>query len=172
MASLFRIVPAGQDAFRRSLPLESAKLETNEEFLVIRAKIRPVLLIRPECPWPGVAPQGYRGRVQRHLCTVAPIFGLADPKTGQEQFPPSFIGRVRKMEFPELMFLPKKPGFLEVDSLLRLDELQSVFTAHLDPRQLALGDEVLEVLRGQLQVLFCGPTSNKYTELRELLLNE
>ncbi len=69
------------------------------------------------------------------------------------------------------MFLPAKPGFLDVDSILRLDELQSVFTANLDPTQLALNDEVSEVLLGQLQFLLtkAGPTT--YTELREVLLN-
>jgi hypothetical protein len=35
------------------------------------------------------------------------------------------------MEFPELMFLPKRSGFLEVDSMLRLDEMQSVFSGHI-----------------------------------------
>jgi hypothetical protein len=54
------------------------------------------------------------------------------------------------------MFLPARPGFLEVDSLLRLDELQSVFTSNLEPTRLALGDEVTSVLRGQLQDIFAG----------------
>jgi len=76
------------------------------------------------------------------------------------------------MEFPQLMFLPARPGFLEVDSLLRLDELQSVFTANLEPTQLALGDEVANVLRGQFQFLVSGAGPSFYTELREQLLND
>ncbi len=74
------------------------------------------------------------------------------------------------MEFPQLMFVPARPGFLEVDSLLRLDELQSVFTPNLEPTQLALGDEVADILRGQLQYLLTGAGPTTYTELRELLL--
>jgi hypothetical protein len=74
------------------------------------------------------------------------------------------------MEFPQLMFIPARPGFVEVDSLLRLDELQSVFTPNLDPTQLALGDEVADILRGQLQFLLTGSGPTAYTELRELLL--
>jgi hypothetical protein len=54
------------------------------------------------------------------------------------EFNPTLIDRVRKMEFPELMFLPRKPGFLEVDSFLRLDEMQSGFRPHLEARPLAL----------------------------------
>ena len=38
IASQFRITAAGQDAFKRGLPLHAPKLETNEEFIVIRAK--------------------------------------------------------------------------------------------------------------------------------------
>jgi hypothetical protein len=45
IASQFLIAPARQDAFKRGLPLHAPKLETNEEFIVIRAKVRPVVLI-------------------------------------------------------------------------------------------------------------------------------
>jgi hypothetical protein len=46
MASQFRITTAGQDAFKRTLPLHVPRLETNEEFVVVRAKVRPVILIQ------------------------------------------------------------------------------------------------------------------------------
>lgn len=170
MASTFQIVPAGQDAFHRTIPLASPKLETNEEFIVVRAKWRPVLLIQPELPPLGVESRGYRGKVQRRRCLAGPIFGLADTQTGQAEFSPSFVERARRMEFPQLMFLPKKAGLFEVDSLLRLDELQSVFTPHLQAAQFALGDEVSETLRGQLAFLTAGVGPSNYTELRELLL--
>jgi len=76
------------------------------------------------------------------------------------------------MEFPQFMFLPNTAGLLEVDSFLRLDELQSVFTPHLEPTQHALGEEVLKILRGQVAYLFAGVAPSEYTELRELLLND
>jgi hypothetical protein len=74
------------------------------------------------------------------------------------------------MEFPQLIFLAKKPGLLEVDSIARLDELQSVFTPHLDPTQFALGDEMGKILDAQLNFFFASVGPNYYTELRELLL--
>src|SRR5207253_6482630 len=49
--------------------------------------------------------------------------------------------------------LPTTVGPLPVDSMLRLDELQSVFTPHLQPTQCSLGDEATEILRGQFQYL-------------------
>jgi hypothetical protein len=170
MASQFHIEAAGKDAFRRGIPLASPKLETNEEFLVIRAKFRPVMLVMPEPSPLGIDNKGYRGRVQRHLCLVGQIFGLFDTKTNRTEFNPSFVERVRKMEFPQLMFLPTRPGFLDVDSFLRLDELQSVFTPNLEPTQLALADEVASILSGQLQYVLTGTGPTPYTELRELLL--
>jgi hypothetical protein len=172
IASRFQLVTAGQDAFRRNIPLAAPKLETNEEFIVIRAKMRPVVLVQVEIPTSGVDNRGFRGKIHRHRCLVAQIFGLADSKTGQAEFSPSFVERVRKMEFPQFMFLPAQAGLLTVDSLLRLDELQSVFTPHLDPRQFALGDDVTGLLKHQLQFLITGAGPNQYTELREFLLNE
>jgi hypothetical protein len=171
IATTFQLMSAGEDAFKRRIPLASPRLETNEEFLVVRAKIRPVALVMPQAPPFGVDNKGYRGKVQRNLCLVGQVFGLSDLRTGRQEFSSGFIDRVRKMEFPELLFLPARPGFLEVDSILRLDELQSVFTPNLQATQLALSDEVSGVLRGQLQYLLTrsGPTA--YTELRELLLN-
>jgi hypothetical protein len=74
------------------------------------------------------------------------------------------------MEFPQLMFLPARPGFLEVDSLLKLDELQSVFTPNLEATRLAFGDEAAGAQRGQLQFLLTGAGSSFYTDLREMLL--
>jgi hypothetical protein len=111
LASQFRITPAGQDAFKRGLPLHAPKLETNEEFIVIRAKVRPVVLIQAELPLAGVDNRGFRGRIQRRRTLVAQVFGLADARTGAPEFNPSFVDRVRKMEFPQLMFLPSRQAF-------------------------------------------------------------
>jgi hypothetical protein len=170
IASNFQMVPAGKDAFKRSYPLEAPKPGTKEEFLVIRAKIRPVVLIVPEAPSFGIENRGYRGKVQRRLCCVAQVYGLADVETGRREFGESFVQRVRRMEFPQLMFLPARVGLLDVDSLLRLDELQSVFTPHLEASQFSLGDEVAEILRGQLLYVIAQTGPTLYTELRQLLL--
>lgn len=172
IASQFRITAAGQDAFKRNLPLHAPKLETNEEFIVVRAKIRPVILIQTELPLAGVDNRGYRGKIQRRRTLVAQVFGLADSVTKEPQFSPAFIDRVRRMEFPQLMFLPEKAGVLAVDSMLRLDEAQSVFVPHLDPKEFCLSDEVATILRHQLVFLQTGVGPNEYTELREVLLSE
>ena len=172
IASHFRITAAGKDAFRRTLPLHSPKLETNEEFIVVRAKSRPVVLIQAELPLPGVNNRGFRGRIQRRGTLVAQVFGLADTKTGPSEFDPAFVDRVRRMEFPQLLFLPRQSGVFSVDSMLRLDEAQSVFVRHLEAKQFCLSDEVANVLRRQINFLLTRNGPNAYTGIREVLLNE
>jgi len=140
-----------------------------EEFIAVRAKVRPVILIQPESPI-GFDNRGYPARVDRHRCLVAQVFGLTDAKTGRIEFSPVFVERIRKMEYPQLFFLPKQPGIFDVDSVLRLDELQSVFTPHLDPRQHSLGEGVTEILKFQFQFLWTGFGPSNYTEMRELVL--
>src|SRR5208283_3655625 len=73
IATDFRITPAGRDAFNRSIPLALPALETNEEFEVTKAKKRPVLLIQPQAADMPVDNSGYKGKVQRKKCLVAPI---------------------------------------------------------------------------------------------------
>jgi len=170
IASKFQIEAAGADAFRRTLPLGAPRLETNEEFLVVRAKIRPTIVVQPELPISSTVNRGYPGRVHRTRCTVAQVFGLADTATHRAEFSPVFVERVRRMEYPQLMFLPKRAGLFEVDSLLRLDELQSVFVPHLEPTKFALANEVEDILIEQVQFLFTRKGPNSYTELRQLIL--
>jgi hypothetical protein len=170
IAEEFHLETAGTDAFRHGLPLGAPKLASNEDFLVIRAKIRPVLLLQPENPLLEDLNKGYRSKLQRHLCNVAQIFSVVDPNTGEQKYNPDFIDRVRLLEFPEFMFLPRETGFLEVDSLLRLDELQSVFTPKLDPLRYALEDEPTDMLRDQLQILVTGRTRPYHNDMRALLL--
>jgi hypothetical protein len=56
--------------------------------------------------------------------------------------------------------------------MLRLDETQSVFRPHLEPKRLALNEELCEVLKHQFQFLITQNARSPYTELRETLLND
>jgi hypothetical protein len=70
-------------------------------------------LIQPEAPL-GFDNRGYRGTVDRHKCLVAQVLGLADTKTSRSEFSPVFVERVRKMKYPQLFSLPKRPGILDI----------------------------------------------------------
>ncbi|MBW1690827.1 MAG: hypothetical protein JRJ70_08795 [Deltaproteobacteria bacterium] len=96
----FAIAPAGADAFDRSTPLYTPKLEINEELIVVRAKRRPVVLISP-VPQEIETDLVRRGApVYKNICVVAPLHRIFDPNTGRPKFSEDFITRARLMEFP------------------------------------------------------------------------
>jgi len=170
-ASEFGIVPAGKDAFLRAVPLQTPKLEAYEEFVVIRAKRRPVVLVVPDPPPVQIPTLPGGGRINRHLCLVAPCFGVSDA-LGRRKFPVTFIDRVRKLEFPHFMFLPQEAGVLDKDSLLRLDSLQASFHNHLEPWEWRLADDALSILKGQVTFFTTSVYEGDYAAARELLLTQ
>jgi hypothetical protein len=74
LAREFQLQAAGKDAFRRAYPLHVPKLETNEEFIVIRAKRRPVILMQGGSSLNESDNKGFRGRLQRRRCLVAQVY--------------------------------------------------------------------------------------------------
>ena len=167
-ASSFHIVSWAKDKFDH-LPLAVPKLEHNEEFLVVRAKIRPVVLIQPELPASPDLRRERRMKLDRKRCLVAQVFSLNDPSSNEEKVSREVVDRIRRLEYPHLMFLPEKSGLLEVDSVLKLDECQSVFTPHLQPLQYALGKDLQDLLSWQLRFLFFNEVVQPYLDLEKLL---
>lgn len=71
IASDFNIAARAKDAFRRSLPYSSPPLKTDQEFIALKAKPRPVILIQPPDPSLLAVKKGnYGGKVVRHPCPV------------------------------------------------------------------------------------------------------
>lgn len=108
-ASSFRIVASPADAFARDTPLASPQLATNEEFIVVRAKRRPVILLSPSPVPPEVAPVRRGGRVHRKLALVVPISSVVDG-AGRLKFQAGFLERVRMLEFEQFLYLPPFPS--------------------------------------------------------------
>ena len=169
LATRFNMVGMPGDAYNRSFPLHAPKLEIDEEFVVVRAKRRPVILVQATAPLADISNRGFR-RFGRNRVMVAQVFSIVDKKTNQSKYDPSLIERVRRMEFPQLLFLPAFPGgSIPVDSLLRLDETQIVPIKHIEAKQFCLGDDVQQTLKSQIQFLLTGD-GEEYTSLREILL--
>lgn len=159
------------DAFRKPLPYGTPHLKTDEEFLVLRSKRRPAVLIAAHDPQLDAIPKGhYRGKIARHLCTVALVYSAAD-NAGTSKFPPPFIGRVRQLGYPQFMFIPKRPP-LYLDSLLRLDAVQSVAVNHLDPMGLRLSKDAEDILRSQLCFYQTGLAPETLSQWREELIRQ
>src|SRR5262249_46606556 len=132
LAKNFNIKSGQPDAFSRSLALTNPHLATDEEFLALRAKKRPVLLIKPPDPELLKISKGpFSGQIVRNLATVA-LFYSVENAVGDAKFSQEFLDRVRRLEHMQFMFF-RKGGPLALDSLLRLDCVQSVSEAQLVP---------------------------------------
>jgi hypothetical protein len=165
-ATDFRITAAGEDRFNH-LTLANPKLESNEEFVVVRAKRRPVLMLVP--PVEIDEKRSYRGSpVSRKLALVAQIYSVSSARTGEMKFDPAFIANIRELKYPQILFLPQKSGVIEVDSLLRLDECQSVFTNQLEAIPFEFSKPIKEVLQSQFLYLFNETDDDVFSTFRDM----
>jgi len=173
-ASQFKVKSISRKSFgkTRSYPLATPPIQSNEEFLVIRAKIRPVILLLPDYPSETEISKTLRKKISRKRCLVGQVFSLADTNTNKEKFPREFVNRVRELEYPQFVFLPLERGLFKVPSLLRLDECQSVFTPHLEPTKFRLSEKIRALLRSQLAYLLDSQDGQSYVDHKNLLSGE
>lgn len=167
----FEIVSAGGDAFRRQKPLVAPPLETDEEFLVLKAKRRPVILL---CPSPEELKTGrvrYGEKINRHLILVSPLYSLKDKNTEKLKYPPDFIEGVRLLKWPQFFFIPERKDQAIRESIVHLDSLMATPQNHLEPIPLKVAEEPLNLLLDQINFLLSGKGGNEYHILREQLLN-
>lgn len=170
-AKNFNIVSSANDAFKRAVPYTNPPLQSNEEFIALKAKRRPIVLIQPTDPSLSLVKTVSMGiKIERHLCVVAPVFGLSN-SVGYARASTEFLERVRKLEYPQFLFLPKG-GPLVMDSLLRLDELQSVAIQNLDHTDFSLAPEALSVFRSQVSFFTGGNAGAEFLEYRDLIASE
>ena len=165
-ASNFNIKTGLTDAFKRDLPYSFPPLRTDEEFMAIRAKKRPVVLIQP--PDHSLAEvKGVSIKLARHLCVVAPAFSLED-SAGYQKATEEFRNRVRRLDYPQFLFVPKG-GPMEYDSMVRLDELQSIAIQHLEHTGYSLSPEVLAMFKSQVGFYMADLDDGDYLAYRELI---
>lgn len=168
VAKNFNIETKPKDCFARSLPLTSPRCETNEEFIALRAKRRPVILIQPPDASLGAIPRGATsGKIERHLCPVALVYSAED-LAGNARYPKEFLGRVRSLEYAQFLLLPKG-GPLVRDSLARLDEIQSVAENHLEHSGFSLHPDIEQILRSQMSYFFTGLSAEDFATWVEML---
>ncbi len=149
-AKHFEIVnPNDCDGFK-SVVLASPKLELEEEFVVIKAKPRPVVVLIPKVDIPvAKIPAGMT--IARPFALVAQIFSIQEKYSGESKLPADFLSDIQHLKYPQLMFLPKG-GPLQTDSLLRLDECQSNFSQSLEPTGFRFSSDIKELLRAQFRI--------------------
>lgn len=169
-ASEFNIVGGGTALFQRQLPLKVPKLETNEELVLTRAKIRPVVLLA----LPG---SGILGKLARHHLVI-PRYRAVKEGSGQSKLSPELINRIRTLEFPDVLFTPAHDPQLTKDGFLASHLLQPIPLSHLQAVDLALNmafegsraklraKHHLEVLEQEIQT-FLGANPYRVTAERQ-----
>jgi hypothetical protein len=171
IATKFRIESAKEDKFD-SLTLGVPPLKSNEEFIVIRAKMRPVLMLLPQIEINEIKPLKRGAKIWRPRCLVAQVFSVADKESNNLKLPEEFIDNIKKLQYPQLLFLPKSAGIFEVDGIARLDECQSVFTSHLKPADFRLSPTLRDLLKSQFSFLLNKEDKCYYKEVKEFLGTE
>ena len=164
----FNLEVSPPDAFKRKIGLTNPPLTTEEEFLVLRAKRRPVLLIQPpDAELLTVSKGTFRSPIVRHLATIALFFSVENA-AGDAKFRPEFLERVRRLEYKQFMFF-KKGGPLTLDSLLRLDCVQSIPEAQLEPSEFAVSPDICDVLKAQLMFYQTGLLASEFADWAGIL---
>lgn len=166
-ATRFQIVSEGSDAYRRASPLKNPDLSVLEEFPVVKAKKRPVVLVK--LPPPALSGANFSSAA-RPLPVVLPLYSVED-SAGRAKIDAQILARFQQLEFPEFFFLPAQGGALQKDSLISLTRLTHVFDAHLEPTRWRVSDEVLGVLLGQLDYWLTGNYGGLYKNAREMLFD-
>lgn len=158
------------DLFNKQVPYSDPHLKHDEEFLVLRAKKRPVMLIQPpDGALSGLPKTSGDLKLERHLCVVAPIFSIVD-EVGHSKMNTEVRDRIRLLQYPQFVLLPSGGGGpLHRDSIMRFDELQSVAINQLEHTGFRLVPEVLDVVRAQVAFFLAGTGGDSYLGYRNLL---
>ena len=167
-ATSFEICSSAKDLFNRQTPLILARLEIDEEFIVIRAKWRPAILITPPPAKISVPPIRRGGKVNLKLCLLAPLFSLED-KHGNAKYSSEFVNRIRKLEYSHLFFLPEHEHRNIRNSLCRFDRIFSNYYTHLDLIDLYLSGEALDIFISQIKCYLTGIIEGDYKVAHETL---
>ena len=170
-AKNFNIKSGLPDAFKRDFPYNFPHLKTDEEFIAIRAKPRPVVLIQPpDAALANINTSSGGMNIKRLLCVVAPVFSLVD-EVGYRKVPEEFQNNVRLLQYTQFLFLPMG-GAITRDSILRFDELQSVAVTNLKYSPFQLAGEVIDLMKSQIGFYLSGTGGDFFLDYRELLNSE
>ncbi len=169
-ATIFKIEAKPGDAYKSGFLLHTPKLEAYEEFPVLRAKRRPVIVLMPQQDQINLKEHSGMMKVNKKFVTVAPCYGVVNEQN-ECKTDKSFLERVSNLEFPHFMFLPNDTC-MPKDSLLRLDSIHHTFHPHLEPKQYALAPDIVKILLGQLERIFSTGNGDAYVAAREILISK
>lgn len=132
------------------LPVAALPLFSGETHVVYKAKVRPCVVLCVGGPnVPKNLTQGFPAWQTAPMLTVAPFFGAEKTPT-RAGFPPALVERIRRAEYPHLIWdrLPGSFQHSSAESVLRLDQAQPVGRHHhsYEATEWCLTDEAVGVM--------------------------
>lgn len=117
------------DIFRR-MPIPELKLDSSQELLVQKIKMRPCVLVMRDCVdtkrFANVHAGVKGGQVSPKQHVFAPVFSLRHQETPSQNYPEKFIDDLRDRNFPHLLFMPAFGREIVNDSMLVMNDLFAV----------------------------------------------
>jgi len=153
--------PPGNVIFNHT-PVHELHLASDEEFLVLKAKRRLLLVISQGAgDWPL---GGARLRESGYVCL--PLYSFHDDD------PPDLRIRVKAHEYPWWVCLPENAIPRLKEGFIRLDRMQVVEKRLLEPRTVALTDDALFLVSEWLRYYLTGEIDPLFLEYRSELLSQ
>lgn len=159
------------------IPIKLLKIKLKEEVLIVKAKIRPCILLNTHYidGLEQFIEEKYKkisAHLNKKLYLLSPMYSCSSPKD-DKSFSPRVTARVKCLHYKHLFYCPR---FTEDEahygSILRLDH---IFSSHLsrgcNPSGFKFSDEYLEIFLQHLISCFGGMPSEEYIEIKELVEN-
>ena len=113
-------------------PFPQLRLASDEEFLVVKAKRRPVIILSADSI-----------NTASDTVLVAPLYSA-------DNYKPEFVQRVQQGEYPGFLFLAADLSLSRKASIVRFDHLQSTVKSQLTSKPIAVTPETLTQLLAML----------------------
>lgn len=141
-------------------PLLKPKLEADEEFVVFKAKKRPVILLSSQSePW------RYRdGRTREECILIAPMYSFDDSDSLEWKL------KIRALAYRELFYLPGDSSLGIKEGFVRFDRAHVVPRQWLERMRICLHPEALDILNEWFQFYLTGTAGDFLLEYRAALL--
>lgn len=157
---------------RPVLPVAGMMLHNGEICLAYKAKRRPALILGTP---PPTTSSFLKGSPKSHRISpilLAPYYSCA--QQGRTGYPPEFLNRVRRAEYPQFMWDLLPIGSDPEGSLLRMDQIQSIgrSVSSCQETEWRLSNQALKIVDQWVSWLLVGvpPAGSELKETREFML--
>ncbi len=141
----FELRRMNQNTFRGHPPNKTLDLRYDEEYLVYKAKKRPVIAISPLNKIPAITGLPQPQRKSSVICL--PIYSLYDTEgLRKPHFTEQFIKDCAFFQYKQFFFLEKDITPISRDSIIRLDRCMSIMRNELEPSKVKLTKEAADFL--------------------------